>query len=147
MRDPALQLRRRRPQLSEGDEGRRTASDRNRDNRGHVERRGVVQHLLQFRVVVTCKTTVCRKQGHAGLYRSVYTLQLQTAPTNQLYMGKPGRLPARTRYYSLEIDRIQGTQVLYMDIQYYTIPPYTIRIRKDYYFGALAPFVKIYIQF
>ena len=29
-----------------------------------------------------------------------------------------------------------------MDIQYYTIPPYTIRIRKDYYFGALAPFVK-----
>ena len=99
-----------------------------------------MQHLLQFRVVVTCKTTVCRKQGRAGLYRSVYTLQLQTAPTNQLYMGKPGRLP---RYYSLEIDRIQGTQVLYMDIQYYTIPPYTIRIRKDYYFGALAPFVNI----
>ena len=86
-----------------------------------------MQHLLQFRVVVTCKTTVCRKQGRAGLYRSVYTLQLQTAPTNQL----------GPRYYSLEIDRIQGT------LYGYTIPPYTIRIRKDYYFGALAPFVNI----
>ena len=62
MRVPARLLRRRRPQLAEGGEGRRTASDRNRDNRGHVDRRGVVQHLLQFRVVVTCKTTVCRKQ-------------------------------------------------------------------------------------
>ena len=137
MRGPARMLMSRRPQLSEGGEGRRTASDIALDKTRHVDRRGVVQHLLQFRVVVTCKTTVCRKQGRAGLYRSVYTLQLQTAPTNQL----------GPRYYSLEIDRIQGTQVLYMDIQYYTIPPYTIRIRKDYYFGALAPFVKIYIQF
>ena len=40
------------------------------------ERRGVVQHLLQFRVVVTCKTTVCRKQGRAapnGTYKPART--------------------------------------------------------------------------
>ena len=96
MRVPARLLRRRRPQLAEGGEGRRTASDRKLDRTRQVDRRGVVQHLLQFRVVVTCKTTVCRKQGRAGLYRSVYTLQLQTAPTNQL----------GPRYYSLEIDTV-----------------------------------------
>ena len=38
-----------------------------------------MHHLLQFRVVVPCKTTVCRKCDFAGArppYRSVYTFEL-----------------------------------------------------------------------